>query len=330
MSYAPPPFSPARRRFLYRLAALTVAFSAVSRPTAFASSSPLVVASHPIVADWVRTVGGSRLTVTALAEPHQDLHSVVLRPAHFAALREARLLVAMGLGVDAPFVRDAQRIAPQTPLLALGDTLPPDRLLRGAKELRDGHKHGHDHDDDHDHDHGGVDPHFWLDPTLVAEVIAPLSDQLSALLPDDADGVRARAEAFRRELVALHAQGREMVATIPEKQRKGFVPHQAFDYFNRAFGVELIGIDTVVPHGEITPQRIEALRARAQRDAIRVLFTEAHRTSRIAQTFAAQLGLTVAGPLYTETFAPDSRGPTTYVAMMRHNLGEICRALLAG
>ena len=121
-----------------------------------------------------------------------------------------------------------------------------------------------------------------------------------------------------------------MVATIPEKGRKGFAPHQAFDYFNRAFGVELIGIDTVVPHGEITPQRIEALRARAQRDAIRVLFTEAHRTSRIAQTFAAQLGLTVAGPLYTETFAPDSRGPTTYLAMMRHNLGEIRRALLAG
>lgn len=340
--------APTRRHFLaycaqWLGALATLPLANPSRAQAQRTPQPLIVASHPIVADWVRNLVGTHAAVQAIAQPQQDLHSITLHPAHLPLLRQAVTIVTMGLGTETAFVRDCARLVPDTPRLALGDLLAPQRRLLRPTGIAPDHDHDHDHADSHDHtqdrdpdntlEHGQhddhatqYDPHFWLDPERVAEALAQALPNLITRIPSAQQSITAHAHPYLEALRALAADGRTRLADLPATHRKAFVLHDAYRYLNAAFGVELIGIDTVVPHGEVTAQRLLELKARAAREGIRILFTEAHRTSRVAQTFAQRLGLAVAGPLYAETFAP-SPGPATYLDLMRHNLATIAAAL---
>ncbi|WP_217125853.1 metal ABC transporter substrate-binding protein [Hydrogenophilus thiooxidans] len=338
--------APTRRHFLaycaqWLGALATLPLANPSRAQAQRTPKPLIVASHPLVADWVRNLIGTHAVVHAIAQPQQDLHSINLHPAHLPLLRQAVAIVAMGLGTDAAFVRDCARLVPDTPRLALGDLLAPEQRLPRPTAVAPDHDHAEepDHTPDPDHDaalehhrhdaHSApYDPHFWLDPERVAEALAQALPNLIVLIPSAQPSITAHAHPYLEALRALAAEGRARLTDLPATHRKAFVMHDAYRYLNAAFGIELIGIDTIVPHGEITPQRLLTLKARAAREGIRVLFTEAHRTSRVAQSFAERLGLTVAGPLYPETFAPPP-GPATYLDLMRHNLTTIATALRA-
>ena len=138
-----------------------------------------------------------------------------------------------------------------------------------AKKEEHAHDHGHSHAkaDDHAHDHGhdhaheGTDPHAWLDPENAKLWMNAIADRLATLDPDHATEYRANAAAGIAEIDTLQAA---ISARFAETPPQGFVVfHDAYQYFERRFGVETLGAITLSDATEPGAARIAELQEAA-------------------------------------------------------------------
>ena len=179
-----------------------------------------VTATTTVLADIVKSVGGTRTSVQSIVPPGVGPEDYEPRPADARSIADAQLLVSNGVGLDT-FLDRLIRSAggDDAPRLVLGDGLP-------AIEVD-----------------GEPNPHFWLDPTIVRDDWLPkIVEALSAAAPGDRATFEANAAAYAKELTALDAELAAQVATIPPANRKLVTFHDAFPYFARHFGFELVGV----------------------------------------------------------------------------------------
>ncbi|MEQ8602826.1 MAG: zinc ABC transporter substrate-binding protein [Marivibrio sp.] len=176
--------------------------------------------------------------------------------------------------------------------------------------------HGHDdhgHDDHgHDHAHGGVDAHIWLDPMNAKAMLAAMAETLAAADPANAARYRANADAAAGEIDALSADLAERLA--PVRERPYIVFHDAYQYFERRFGLSAIGAVTVSPERAPGAARVQAIRDRIQETGAVCVFSEPQFEPRIVEVVTEGTGAAtgVLDPLGA-TLEP---GPGLYAALM--------------
>jgi zinc/manganese transport system substrate-binding protein/manganese/iron transport system substrate-binding protein len=226
------------------------------------------------------------------------------KPADARALADARLIVSNGVGLD--------------------DFL--DRLLSstgsgGAARLVLGEGLSTIDVD------GEPNPHFWLDPTIVRDDWLPkIVEALSAASPGDRATFEANAAAYAKELRALDAELAAQVATIPPANRKLVTFHDAFPYFARHFGFELVGVVLANVGQEPTPADLAALVEKVKAAGVKAVFSEAQFNPKLAQTLAQEAGVEqVVTTLYNDALGPAPAD--TYPGMMRWNMQQIVDAL---
>lgn len=191
-----------------------------------------------------------------------------------------------------------------------------------------GHEHGHDHGDSHaqagDHSHddhghgehahgaGGVDGHIWLDPANAKAMLSAIAGTLAAVDPANAARYRANAEAAAAEIDALDARLAERLA--PVRERPYIVFHDAYQYFERRYGLSAVGAVTVSPERAPSAARVQAIRERIAEAGAVCVFSEPQFEPRIVQVVTegtdAQTG--VLDPLGAEL----KPGPALYAALM--------------
>ena len=189
---------------------------------AAADGRPRVVTTTTIVADLVRQVGGDRVVVECLLGAGIDPHSYKATPRDADRLLRADLVVSSGLHLEGRLADLLARLADRVPVLAVADRLPPDRLL--AAEA------------------GIADPHVWFDAGLWSLLPAEVAESLARVDPEGADEYRSRAETYSARLRELDEQVRRRIASISENGRVLVTAHDAFRYFGRAYGIEVVGI----------------------------------------------------------------------------------------
>ena len=178
-----------------------------------------VVTTTTVFADIVHNVGGDRVTVRSIVPAGVGPEDYEPKPDDARLLAGARLIVKNGVGLDDFLDRLLDANSTSAPVLTLGDGIPTVSI------------------------DGEANPHFWLDPTLVRDRYLPaIEAQLSALDPAGAATYRANAETYARQLDALDTTLMAKVASIPAAERKLVTFHDAFPYFARHFGFELIGV----------------------------------------------------------------------------------------
>jgi ABC-type Mn2+/Zn2+ transport system permease subunit/ABC-type Zn uptake system ZnuABC Zn-binding protein ZnuA len=189
-----------------------------------------VVATTPIVADWVRRVGGERVTVTRLVDTGADPHDFEPGPREAEAVAEADLLLAMGAGLD-DWAGDLGAGA-DGPLVEVApvDDLRPAGAAHGSED-----------------EHGGdeADPHFWHDPRLARAAVERVATALAEADPGGADAFRAAASRYGDEIDALDRELADRYGSIPPPRRKLVTNHDAFAYLAHRYGLEVVG--TVIP-----------------------------------------------------------------------------------
>lgn len=138
---------------------------------------------------------------------------------------------------------------------------------------KDDHGHGHSHDDHgHDHAHDGTDPHAWLDPENAKLWMTAIADSLATLDPDHAGAYRANALAGIAEIDTLQAA---IAARFAEAPPKGFVVfHDAYQYFERRFGVETLGAISLSDATEPGAARIAELQKAAAENGVTCALAE--------------------------------------------------------
>lgn len=183
---------------------------------------PRVVATTTIVADLVRQVGGDRVVVDCLMAPGIDPHSYKATPRDADRLARADLVVASGLHLEGKLAELLGRLSRRVPVLAVADSLPPEKLLEAGAGLHD--------------------PHVWFDAALWSGCVPAVVEKLSALDPAGADAFRAAGDGYVSRLLALDEETRTALAAIPPERRVLVTAHDAFRYFGRAYEVEVVGV----------------------------------------------------------------------------------------
>ncbi len=270
--------SPMRTAAALSVLSLLAAVPAVAAPDVVASTKPI----HAIVARVMEGVGAPVLLVKGAASPH----TYSLKPSDADALQGADIVFWTGHGLEA-FLEDAiGTLAPGAQSVALSETPGLDLLpLREGGAFEPHADEGEDHDHaagEHAHEEGGYDMHFFLDPQNAILMAHGIAATLAAADPDNAAAYGANADAFAREMDALTAR---IDAELAPVRGKPFVVfHDAYQYFERRFGLDVAGSITVSPEAMPGAQRVDELRAKVVEVGAACVFAEPNFQPAIVQT----------------------------------------------
>jgi ABC-type Zn uptake system ZnuABC Zn-binding protein ZnuA len=268
-----------------------------------------VVATTTVFADLVRQVGGTKVSVSSLVPKGGEVHTFDPTPSDVAAVAEAQLIVANGLGLDdwlTTLASDAG--AADTPLVELAVDLPDVHYL-GAAE----------------HDGQGVNPHLWLNVAYARKYVTKLTTALKAADPADAAAYDAGAATYDRRLADLDAWAKDQIAAIPAEARRIVSFHEAFPYLADAYGLEIVGVAVEAPGQEPSAGEIAALVDAIRAASVKAIFSEAQFPPDLVEQIAAETGATVESDLYNDSLGDPP--VDTYEGLIRWDIERIVVAL---
>ncbi len=249
-------------------------------------------------------VAGDRAEVSSLTAPGAEPHDLELKPSQVAAVSTADLVVYEKTFQSA--VDEAVAQSGNQRVLDIATVVPLEPL---ATE-----------NDGHDQGESGLDPHVWLDPTIMVTIANAVRDQLIGVDADHADDYRARAETLTKKLMTIDGEFKTGLADC--RGREFITTHSAFGYLAGRYDLEQIGISGISPDAEPSPARIAEVQQIAEQHGITTIFSETLASPAVAEAIAGDLGLRndVLDPI--EGITVQSRG-TDYPAVMRANLGAL-------
>jgi zinc/manganese transport system substrate-binding protein len=286
---------------------------------ALAQEKLAVVASFSILGDFVQRIGGARVAVTTLVGPDGDAHVYSPTAADAKAMAAAKLVVVNGLNFEGWMTRLVKSSAAKAPVVAAAAKVTP------LKEAG-GHNHGHSHG----HSHAGADPHAWQDAGNAKLYVAAIRDALVAADPAGKADYEANADAYLTELSALDADLRAAIQRIPADRRKAITSHDAFAYFEKAYGLDFVSPQGVSTEAEASAKDVARIIRQMKAQKIPAVFLENITNPRLIEQIARETGARVGGRLYSDALSGPTGPAGTYIAMMKHNISQIEKALGAG
>jgi zinc transport system substrate-binding protein len=290
-----------------RLLAVSAAFTLVatgcsspsdSSPAASAGAGGLTIdaAFYPLQFVAER-VAGDYGTVTSLTAPGIEPHDLELSPATVRDMQKADVVLYIG-GLQ-PAVEDAIK-ATGVPSFDAADAIP--LVARQTGEL-------------------SFDPHFWLDPALVADYALAVGDQFAHLDPAHAEAYTKNAATLSEQLDALDSDFKTGLAAC--KRHDIITTHEAFGYLADAYGLHQEGLAGIDPEAEPSPARLREIKDIIAQTGATTIFTETLVSSRVADALATDAGVatTVLDPI--ESVADG----TDYFGVMNNNLNALRTAL---
>ncbi|MEA4839161.1 MAG: zinc ABC transporter substrate-binding protein [Rhodospirillaceae bacterium] len=280
-----------------------------------ARETPLtVVATTGMLTDTVAAVGGERVRVEGLMGPGVDPHGYRQTRSDIARMNRADLIVYHGLRLEAQLLPLLQDFARKKPVAALAEAIPASLLLTDPIYAQ------------------AVDPHVWMDPTLWRFVVEAARDRLTALDPEGASVYAANAQRYLDGLAETDRHIKETLHAIPQERRVLLTAHDAFRYFGRANGYEVIGIQGISTESQANLRRIEELVSLLVDRRIPAIFVESSVSDQNIRALiegAAARGwrVRIGGELFSDAMGQPGTPEGTYMGMISHNAAVIANAL---
>ncbi len=271
--------------------------------TALAADKRPMVASFSILGDFVRNVGGDRVSVTTIVGPDGDAHVYQPSAADGRKIAQAELIFVNGLGFEGWIER---LIAS-----AKGDHA----TIVASKGVA-----VHQNND-------GLDPHAWQNVANAKIYVANIRDALVAADPAGAALYKANASAYLAKLDALDAEVDKTFAAIPKQRRRIISTHDAFGYFGARYGISFIAPQGVSTDSEPSARDVARIIDAVRREKVGAVFLENIADPRLAQRIAAETGARMGGVLYSDALTSEKEDGANYIDMVRHNVRELAKAL---
>jgi ABC-type Zn uptake system ZnuABC Zn-binding protein ZnuA len=284
------------------LAALALAAVVGPTPRAQAQSAFTAVATVGIFADFARQVGGDRVEVVQLLGDGVDPHDYQMVPNDLVTVSRAHMLLYNGVGLE-PFLGQILSGAGRPELVRV-------QLSEGLTPIMDG---------------SHANPHFWLDPRLAMRYVERIRDAFSAQDSAGGEAYQANAARYTEQLAALDAELETQLSVIPAANRKLVTAHDAFPYFARRYGFQVIGAVLSSEAQEPSPNELIALIRQVQQQNVRAIFTEPQFNVRLLDQVARETGVRIL-PTYSDAFPADG-SIRSYADMMRRNVADIVEGL---
>lgn len=287
-------------------------------PTSSTAQTPVAIATTNIlgavVADITTCAGSSS---TSLMKPGDDPHTFALASDQVAELTRTELVVANGLGLEEGMAQTLEGVrADGANVLEIGPLVDPVPLPSGEADTEPA-----------DHPAGALDPHVFLDPVRMASAAQLIGDALAKATGQSTYATcgAQTADDYRR----LDQQVAEILASVPQQDRKLVTEHESMTYFAARYGFAMTGV--AIPGGSTDAQpssRQLADLVRTVRDAhVPAIFGSSTVNPKVIQVLALEVGDIKVVQLYTESLGPAGSGADTYKGMLLTDARLIAEAL---
>lgn len=268
------------------------------------------VSTVGMLGDTIKNVGGDLVTVKSIMGPGVDPHLYKPSGGDIGLMEEADVIFYVGLHLEGKMVEIFESLAEKKEVIAVAGLI--DGLLTTPN--------------------GAVDPHIWFDVDLWSKTIDNVEKTFSKLNPENADVYAANAAAYLAELSELHEWVVAEVLKVPEDQRVMITAHDAFNYFGRAYGFEVRGLQGISTASDYGLKDLEEMINLIVERKLKAVFVEssvprksieALQQGVIAKGWEVEIG----GELFSDAMGDPMTAEGNYLGMVRHNVNIIVNAL---
>ncbi len=274
-----------------------------------------IITTTSMVGDIVRQVVGSHAEVVNLMGEGVDPHLYKPTRSDVASIADADVVFYSGLLLEGRmtdvFIKAAmngQSVHAVTELISESYLLDPPEFS------------------------GHWDPHVWMDVSAWSQCVDAVSNIMCELDPEHADDFRSNTAIYQAKLQALDDYTKKAIASIPDHSRILVTAHDAFNYFGRAYAIDVMGIQGISTESEAGISDINHLKDILVDRRVPAVFVESSVSDNNVRALIEGAGsldhaVTIGGRLFSDAAGPAGDYTGTYIGMIDHNVTTIARAL---
>lgn len=274
-----------------------------------------VVATTTMLADLAQVIGGERTHVNGLMGPGIDPHLYQASAGDVALMQGADVLVYNGLHLEGKMADIFENLAKQgQDIIGVADNLDEALLLKSED------------------DSGVYDPHIWFDVSLWKEAAKLVAAGLTKADPGGKDHYEANLASYLQELDETDQYIKRRAAELTEDQRVLVTAHDAFQYFGKAYGFEVRGLQGTSTDAEAGTMDVSNLATFIVERQIKAVFVESSVPAKTIEALQAAVrargfDVSIGGELYSDSLGDAQAGTDTYILTIKSNVDTIVDAL---
>lgn len=277
-----------------------------------ADEKKTVTVTTSFLEDMVENLVGDKVNVELIIPAGQDPHLYEAKPGDLDKITKADLLLYHGLHFEGKMVEILEQKG-----LAVSKEFPQEKILKMVEE---------------DENIEVTDPHFWFDIELYKLACKEAAKGLGELLPEEKESIDKNLESYTEKLTELDGYIKEKVALLPEESRCLVTPHDAFQYFSRSYGFEVLAPQGVSTDSEVANKDIEDVARKIVEKKIKAIFAESstnpQRMKKLQEVVKSMGGEVKVladeeEQLFSDSLAAKGQHGDNYIDMYKHNIDLI-------
>ncbi len=274
-----------------------------------------IVTTTSMITDLVKNVGGDKVSVTGLMGAGVDPHLYKASEGDVSKLSQADMILYNGLQLEGKLVEVFENMQRQKIYtIAISDALDKKDLIGSTLFA------------------SNYDPHIWFAVENWEKATQFVADELSKALPEHREEFQANAKRYLGALKALKAELREEINTLPEEQRRLVTAHDAFNYFGRSFGFDVVGLQGISTATEAGVQDVQKTASYIIEHKVKAIFIESSLPKRTVEALQAAVNskshqVAIGGTLFSDALGNPGTPEGTYIGMFRYNVKTIVNSL---
>lgn len=301
------------KKYIILLSIFTLSFGCKNDTKA--SGRLNVVTTTTMITDLVKIIGGDAIDVQGLMGSGVDPHLYKASEGDVTKLVNADVIFYNGLHLEGKLVEVFEKMGSSTKTpIALADEIDKTTLIGS------------------DYFASSYDPHVWFDIDYFMQFTTKVSSVLSEKDPENATLFKKNEALYIDQLEKLKTNVNTIIETLPNEKRILVTAHDAFNYFGKAYGFEVIGLQGLSTATEAGVQDVQNLAAFIIENDIKAIFVESSVPRRTIEALQAAVksknhNVEIGGTLYSDALGSKGTIEGTYIGMFEYNVKTIVNAL---
>lgn len=274
-----------------------------------------IVTTTTIITDLLNHIGGDQLNIQGLMGSGVDPHLYKASAGDVTKLANADLIFYGGLHLEGKLVDVFEKMESQNiTTIAVSDALDKNTLI-GSEYFA-----------------SNYDPHIWFDVHNWELITTFVVQKLSDADPENAALYEENGKTYLEELKVLDAEIKSIIETLPKEKRILVTAHDAFNYFGKAYGFQVVGLQGLSTATEAGVQDVQNLSNFIIDKKIKAIFVESSVPRRTIEALQAAVNsknhhVEIGGTLYSDALGNAGTVEGTYIGMFKYNVNTIVNAL---
>lgn len=274
-----------------------------------------IVTTTTLITDLLNQIGGDKLNVQGLMGSGVDPHLYKASAGDVTKLSNADLIFYGGLHLEGKLVDVFEKMESQNiTTIAVSDALDKNTLI-GSEYFA-----------------SNYDPHIWFDVHNWELITTFVVQKLSEADPENKVYFEENGKNYLEKLKVLDVEIKSIIETLPKEKRILVTAHDAFNYFGKAYGFEVVGLQGLSTATEAGVQDVQNLSNFIIEKNIKAIFVESSVPRRTIEALQAAVNsknhhVEIGGTLYSDALGNAGTAEGTYIGMFKYNVNTIVNAL---